>query len=261
MVGKSRLHGKEALTFDDILLLPAESKVLPKETELKTPFCKGIKLNIPLVSAAMDTVTESRTAIAMARQGGIGIIHKNLGSELQAAEVKKVKRSEFLIVSNPVCVRPDDKLSDVFRVRKRQGVSSFPVVDGKKLVGILTRRDTLFEVNTSKKVSEIMTKKVVSIDHKPSIDEAKEILHKYRIEKLPIVDSRGHLIGMLTATDINKQEKFPESSKDKSGSLLVGAAVGTSDNQRIGKLIEADIDVIVVDRIWHSTCCRKCCNT
>ncbi len=247
MVGKSRLHGKEALTFDDILLLPAESKVLPKETELKTPFCKGIKLNIPLVSAAMDTVTESRTAIAMARQGGIGIIHKNLGPELQAAEVKKVKRSEFLIVSNPVCVRPDDKLSDVFRVRKRQGVSSFPVVDGKKLVGILTRRDTLFEVNTSKKVSEIMTKKVVSIDHKPSIDEAKEILHKYRIEKLPIVDSRGHLIGMLTATDINKQEKFPESSKDKSGSLLVGAAVGTSDNQRIGKLIEADIDVIVVD--------------
>jgi len=247
MVGESDLQGKQALTFDDILLLPGASSVLPGQVGLKTRFSKKLSLNIPLVSAAMDTVTESRTAIAIARQGGIGVIHKNLEVEEQIAEVTKVKRSEFLIVSNPICVSPNDPLEKVFSFRREKGIGSFPVVENQKLVGILTQRDLMFESDASKRVVDFMTKKVVSIDHVPKIDEAKEILHKHRIEKLPIVDKKGHLTGMLTATDIRKQEQFPLASKDKKGSLIVAAAVGPSDDKRISALIEADVDAIVVD--------------
>ena len=238
---------KEALTFDDILLVPGPSKVLPKDVGLKTRFSKGLHLNIPLVSAAMDTVTESKTAVAIARQGGIGVIHKNLDAEAQASEVQKVKRSEFLIVSNPVCVNPGDSLKRVIELKAASGVGSFPVLEGQKLVGVLTRRDMAFESDLSKKVSEFMTRDVVSIDHEPGVDEAKEILHKHRIEKLPIVDSKGHLKGMLTATDIMKQEKYPFSAKDKKGQLIVGAAVGPNDSERVQKLVEASVDVVVVD--------------
>ncbi len=247
MVGKDILHVKEALTFDDVLLVPGSSKILPKDVNLNTRLSKKLKINIPLVSAAMDTVTESQTAIAIAREGGIGIIHKNLNAEQQSAEVSKVKRSEFLIVSNPLCVSPDNSLQQVFELQKAKGIGSFPVVKNGKLVGILTQRDLSFESDFSKKVLELMTKDVVSIDHKPSIDEAKEILHKYRIEKLPIIDSSGKITGMLTATDIRKQELYPNAAKDKKGQLVVGAAVGVNDRERIGKLIEAGVDTIVVD--------------
>jgi len=247
MVGKQDKGAKQALTFEDVLLVPGPSDVLPNETDLKTRFSKNLKINIPLVSAAMDTVTESRTAIEIARQGGLGIIHKNLSVEAQAAEVKKVKRSEFLIVSNPITVAPDDSLETVFRLRKQYSIEGFPVLRNKKLVGILTSRDLMFEKRPEKKVSDFMTRKVVSIDHEPGLDEAKEILHKHRIEKLPIVDSKGGLAGMLTATDIRKQEKFPNSAKDKKGRLIVGAAIGPKDEKRIARLIEEDVDTIVVD--------------
>jgi IMP dehydrogenase len=247
MVGKSSLQGKKSLTFDDILLVPGESKVLPKDVSLKTRFSKNLSINIPLVSAAMDTVTESRTAIAIAREGGIGVIHKNFSIEEQAAEATKVKRSEFLIVSNPVCVSPNDTLEKVFSLRREKGVGSFPVVEGQKLVGILTKRDIRFEQDPSKRVSEMMTKKVVSVNHEPSIDEAKELLHKHRIEKLPIVDKKGRITGLLTDADIRKQAQFPISSKDKKGRLMVAAAVGPSDDARVKALIEADVDALVVD--------------
>ncbi len=240
-------NGKQALTFDDILLVPGASNVLPKDANLKTRITKKLKINIPLVSAAMDTVTESKIAIAIAREGGIGIIHKNLDAESQASEVNKVKRSEFLIVSNPLCINPTDSLQKVFELQKTNGIGSFPVIKNNKLVGIVTQRDIAFESDFAKKVSEIMTKDVISINHKPSADEAKEILHKYRIEKLPIVNKKGEITGMLTATDIRKQELFPTSAKDKKGRLLVGAAVGVNDVARIEKLIETDVDVLVVD--------------
>ena len=240
-------NGKQALTFDDILLVPGASKVLPKDAILETRITKKLKINIPLVSAAMDTVTESRTAIAIAREGGIGIIHKNLDAESQAATVNKVKRSEFLIVSNPLCISPTDSLQKVFELQKTKGIGSFPVIKNNKLVGIVTQRDLAFESNLARKVSEIMTKNVISINHEPTADEAKEILHKHRIEKLPIVNKKGEISGMLTATDIRKQELFPNSAKDKKGRLLVGAAVGVNDIARIEKLIETDVDVLVVD--------------
>lgn len=239
--------GKEALTFDDILLVPGPSNVLPKDAVLKTRFSKRLKINIPVVSAAMDTVTEAMTAIAIAREGGLGIIHKNLGIEEQAVEVSKVKRSEFLIVSNPLCISPDDTLAKVFEIQRTKGIGSFPVVQNQRLVGILTQRDLAFETNPGKKVATLMTKEVISIDHEPNVDEAKEILHKHRIEKLPIVNGKGMLVGMLTATDIRKQEMFPYATKDKKGQLVVGAAVGVKDEARIGRLVDAGVDAIVVD--------------
>ena len=247
MVGKSSLQGIKALTFDDILLVPGESEVLPKDVSLKTRFSKNIKVNIPLVSAAMDTVTESSTAIAIAREGGIGVIHKNFSIEGQVAQATKVKRSEFLIVSNPICVSPNDTLEKIFSFRREKGIGSFPVVENHKLVGIITKRDLRFESSSSKRVSELMTKKVVSVDHEPSIDEAKELLHKHRIEKLPIVDKKGCITGLLTDSDIRKQAQFPISSKDKKGRLLVAAAVGPRDDERVKALIEADVDAVVLD--------------
>ncbi len=238
---------KPAFTFDDVLLVPASSNILPNQASLKTNFSKNISLNIPLASAAMDTVTESRTAIAIAREGGIGVIHKNLSAEAQAKEVSKVKRSEFLVVSNPVCISPDDPLSKVFDLHRTKGIGSFPVVRQEKLVGILTQRDLMFVENQNQKVSDYMTRKVISVDHSPTADEAKEVLHKHRIEKLPIVDKKGRLSGLLTATDIRKQEKFPNSAKDKKGSLIVAAAVGPKDDERIEKLLKAGVDAVVLD--------------
>ncbi|MBN2067812.1 MAG: IMP dehydrogenase [Candidatus Diapherotrites archaeon] len=247
MAGKKSVSGNIALAFDDVLLLPGKSGVLPKDANLQTRLSKKVKLNIPLLSAAMDTVTESKTAIAMARQGGLGVIHKNMNAERQAAEVKKVKRSEFLIVKNPICVKPNDSLEKILELKHNTKISSFPVVQEKKLVGIITTRDMLFETDFRKKASEIMTKDIVTVDHEPSVEEAKEILHKHRVEKLPIVDGQGQVAGMVTVTDIRKQEKFPNSAKDKAGRLIAAAAVGPNDDERVERLLSVEADAIVVD--------------
>jgi len=246
MAGKNN-SPELALTFDDVLLLPGASDILPKDVNLQTRLSKRIKLNIPLLSAAMDTVTESETAIAIARQGGLGVVHRNMGIEEQAAEVEKVKRSEFLIIKNPICVQPNDSLEKIMQLVKATKVKSFPVTEAGKIVGIITSRDMLFETDLRKKAADIMTKEVITIDHEPSVEEAKALLHKHRVEKLPIVDKGKRLVGMLTATDIRKQEKFPEAAKDKAGRLMVAAAVGPSDDERVEKLLAVDVDAIFID--------------
>ncbi len=238
---------KKGLTFDDILLLPAKSNVLPRDVSLHTKLTKRIELNIPLVSAAMDTVTEANTAIAIAREGGIGIIHKNMSPAKQAEEVAKVKRSESLIVRNPLTVNPKMTLSEIIQLKEKYGYSSFPVVEKGKLVGMLTKRDFRFESNPKKKVSELMTKNVISVEKGISLKEAKKILQRHKIEKLPIVSKDGKLKGLITSTDIEKREKYPNAVKDKKGRLLVGAAVGPKDDERVELLLERDCDVIVID--------------
>jgi len=242
--------GQTALSFDDILLVPGASKVLPKEALLKTRLTKKIPLNIPLVSSAMDTVTESRAAIALAREGGIGIIHRNMGKEKQAEEVAKVKRAEFFIVQNPVTLQENDSLGKIFEIREKSGIGSFPVLDSEgKLVGIVTHRDLWSETKPEKKVSELMTKDLVTVEKIVSMEEAKKILHEHKIEKLPIVDSEGKLKGLITANDIESKEKYPNALKDKDGRLLAGAAIGPSSKEfeRLEKLVEAETDVIVLD--------------
>ncbi len=238
---------KKGLTFDDILLLPAKSNVLPRDVSLHTKLTKRIELNIPLVSAAMDTVTEANTAIAIAREGGIGIIHKNMSPAKQAEEVAKVKRSESLIVRNPLTVNPKMTLSEIIQLKEKYGYSSFPVVEKGKLVGMLTKRDFRFESNPKKKVSELMTKNVISVEKGISLKEAKKILQRHKIEKLPIVSKDGKLKGLITSTDIEKREKYPNAVKDKKGRLLVGAAVGPKDDERVELLLERDCDIIVID--------------
>ncbi len=242
------MEEKLGLTFDDILLVPAFSRVLPAEVDLKTFFTKKIKINIPLVSAAMDTVTESKTAIALAQQGGIGVIHRNLSIERQKEEVEKVKNMEFWIINNPVTAKPTDTLSNLFGLSEKTGLHSFPVVDGTRLVGIVTSRDLLFEDNLDKKVSELMTKKlIVTIDHEPTPEEARQILHDNRIEKLPIVDKKGNLAGLVTIKDIKNRQRFPNALKDKRGRLMVAAAIGPKDVERAKALVEADVDALVID--------------
>ncbi len=235
------------LTFDDILLVPAFSQTLPKEVELQTYFTKKIRINIPLVSAAMDTVTESRTAIALAQQGGIGVIHRNCSIERQSAEVEKVKHFEFWIINNPVTIKPSDRLSTIWNLAAEHDLHSFPVVEGKKLIGIVTSRDLMFEENSEKTAQEIMTKKLVTIDHEPSVEEAKKILHENRIEKLPIVDKSNNLVGLVTITDIENKQRFPFALKDKNGRLMVAAAIGPKDLVRAKALVEAEVDAIVID--------------
>lgn len=238
---------KMGLTFDDVLLIPRASSVLPHEVSLKTHLTKKLTMNIPLLSAAMDTVTEFKTGIVMAQHGGIGIIHRNMTPEQQAEQVEKVKRSEVWVISDPSTVSPDDTLEKVFELKSRHNFSSFPVVSNGKLVGIITNRDIAFEKNLNRKVREIMTKDLVTVDKAVSMEKAKEILHKHRIEKLPVVDSNGKLKGLITITDIDKSEKNPNALKDKKGRLVVGAAVGPLDIKRVEKLVEAETDVIVVD--------------
>ncbi|MDD5529653.1 MAG: IMP dehydrogenase [bacterium] len=242
---------KEGLTFDDVLLVPNASDILPADVSLTTQFTSKIKLSIPIVSAAMDTVTESKMAIALAKAGGIGIIHKNISIDEQAKEVEKVKRHESEIVEDPITVNPHDNLQDVRQLMEKYHISGFPVVDNKgRLVGILTKRDIRFETNLSKSVSKMMTKeKLITLKYGTPIKEAINLLNQYKIEKLPVIDKNRILKGLITLKDITQKEIFPYSTTDKSGRLRVGAAVGTAQNtlDRARALVECGCDAIVVD--------------
>ncbi len=241
----------EGLTFDDILLLPAESKVLPRQTDITSYLTPEIKLNIPFLSAAMDTVTESKMAIAMAVQGGIGIIHKNLSIERQAEEVDKVKRSESGMIHKPITLKPDKTIEDALELMAKYRISGIPIVDNNnKLIGILTNRDLRFEPNIKQKVWDVMTKEnLITAPKGTTLEKAEKILQKYRIEKLPVVDKEGILHGLITFKDIAKKKKFPNACKDHLGRLRVGAAVGVSADtmDRVNALIDSHVDVIVVD--------------
>jgi IMP dehydrogenase len=242
---------KEALTFDDVLLVPNYSEVLPTQVDVRTKLTKRITLNIPIMSAAMDTVTEAELAIAIAREGGIGIIHKNMTIEEQAEEVDKVKRSESGMIVNPVTVRPDQTIAEAEALMRKYKISGLPVTNEEgKLVGIITNRDIRFVKDFSKKIREVMTKEnLKTVPVGTTLEEAKEILQKYKIEKLPVVDENGYLKGLITIKDIEKKEKYPNACKDELGRLMVGAAVGVGDEavRRAEALIEAGVDVIVID--------------
>jgi IMP dehydrogenase len=238
------------LTFDDVLLVPAESAVLPKDIDVSTRLTERIRLNIPLVSAAMDTVTESRTAIAMAQEGGIGIIHRNLSVWAQAAEVEKVKKFESGMITDPITVAPDQKISDAQDIMNKYGISGLPVVKNGRLVGILTNRDLRFEKRLDRKVSEVMTKdNLVTVRPGVDLDEAKELLHQHRIEKLLVVDDKRELKGLITVKDIEKKIQYPNACKDERGRLRVGAAVGVGADweERVECLVRAGVDIIAVD--------------
>ena len=241
---------KEGLTFDDVLLIPQASSVLPNEVCLKTQLTNKIKLNLPLISAAMDTVTESRMAIAMAREGGLGIIHKNMSIEEQASHVDKVKRSEHGVITDPFFLAPDNLVKDAVALMERYRISGVPITKNGKLVGILTNRDLRFESNYEQPISNIMTKEgLVTAPVGTSLADAQKILGKHRIEKLPIVDEEGNLKGLITIKDIEKSIQYPNSARDENGRLLVGAAVGTGGNtlERISALVDARVDLIAID--------------
>ena len=240
----------EGITFDDVLLVPAYSEVTPNQVSLKTNLTKKIKLNIPMMSAGMDTVTEHRMAIAMARQGGIGVIHKNMSIEQQADEVDKVKRSEYGVITDPFSLTAEHTLQDADDLMAKFRISGVPITEGKKLIGILTNRDLKFEEDFTKKIKESMTtKNLVTAKEGITLEEAKKILAKARVEKLPIVDDDFNLKGLITIKDIEKAIKYPLSAKDEKGRLLCGAAVGITANlmERVDALVKAKVDVIVVD--------------
>lgn len=239
-----------ALTFDDVLLLPDKSKVLPREVDISTFLTKKIRLNIPLLSAPMDTVTESRLAIALAQEGGIGIIHKNLSVEEQAYEVDKVKRSESGMIVDPITMSPDQRIAEALGIMSKYRISGIPITQGKKLVGILTNRDLRFETNLNKRVSDLMTKdNLITVPEGTTLDQSVKLLHNNRIEKLLVVDKKYNLKGLITIKDIEKRKKYPFACKDKLGRLMVGAAVGIASDmkERVESLINAGVDVIVVD--------------
>ena len=240
----------DGITFDDVLLVPQYSEVIPNQVDLSTNLTKKIKLHIPMMSAGMDTVTESRMAIAMARQGGIGVIHKNMSIERQAEEVDKVKRSEYGVITDPFYLSPEHTLADANDLMAKYRISGVPITEGKKLVGIITNRDLKFETDFSKKIKESMTSEgLITAREGVTLDEAKEILGKARKEKLPIVDEEGNLKGLITIKDIEKQIKYPNSAKDKDGRLVCAAAVGVTANilDRVKVLVEAKVDAIVID--------------
>lgn len=240
-----------ALTFDDVLIAPALSEVHPNDVDLGTVLCRGIEMNVPLVSAAMDTVTESRLAIAMAQAGGVGVIHKNLSIEAQAAEVDKVKRSEAGMIVDPVTMRPEQKIREALEVMAHYKISGVPVTDdGGHLVGILTNRDLRFEVDLDKRIDELMTSRnLITVPEGTTLDEAKTLLHEHKIEKLLVVDRDGNLKGLITVKDIQKAIKYPLACKDELGRLRVGAAVGAAGDllDRARALIDAKVDFLVLD--------------
>lgn len=242
----------EGLTFDDVLLIPAYSEVLPGDVDTSTWLTKRIRLNVPLVSAAMDTVTEARMAIAIAREGGFGVIHKNLGIEEQAGEVDKVKRSESGIIVDPIYLHPNDSVQDALDLMARYRISGVPIVNGEgRLVGILTNRDLVFEENFDQPIENVMTKEnLVTAPVGTTLEEAKRILHKHRIEKLPLVDENFHLKGLITIKDIEKARQYPNAAKDEKGRLRVGAAIGTRPediDERAPELVKAGVDALVLD--------------
>lgn len=241
---------KECLTFDDVLLLPRRSSVLPKDVDISSHLTRKIKLNCPLVSAPMDTVTEAGLAIALAQEGGIGIIHKNLSIEDQVNEVDKVKRSVSGMIVDPITMSPNQRISEALEVMKKYEISGIPITEGKKLVGILTNRDLRFETDLNKKISDLMTKeKLITVPVGTTLEQSKELLHKNRIEKLLVVDKEGNLKGLITIKDIEKSRKYPFAAKDSLGRLIVGAAVGISADrkEKVKALVKAGVDVIVVD--------------
>jgi IMP dehydrogenase len=241
----------EGFTFDDVLLVPRKSDVLPSAVDLRTRLTRKIELNIPLVSAAMDTVTEASLAIAMAREGGIGVIHKNMSPQTQADEVDRVKRSESAIISKPYTLPPTARIADALLLMRERGISGIPIVEDQKLVGIVTHRDLRFERDETLRVSAVMTPKerLVTAPVGTPLEEAESILQKHRIEKLLLVDEHGHLAGLITVKDIQKRLQFPNACKDENGRLRVGAAVGVKADtfERLALLTEAGVDVIVVD--------------
>lgn len=240
----------EAVTYDDVLLVPAKSQVLPREADVRTKLSRHIELNIPILSAAMDTVTESEMAIALAREGGIGIIHKNLPIEQQAHEVDRVKRSESGMIRDPITLSPESKVSQALELMRKYSISGIPIVQHESLIGILTNRDLRFEPNLDLVVSKVMTNgSLITAPVGTTLEEAEVILQKHRIEKLPVVDKNGKLKGLITFKDIQKKKRHPNACKDKLGRLRVGAAVGvTSDTlERVAALVEVGVDVIVVD--------------
>ncbi|NCA92073.1 IMP dehydrogenase [bacterium] len=241
---------KEGLTFDDVLLIPQHSKVLPKDVKLSTKLAKGITLQIPILSAAMDTVTESAMAIAMAREGGLGFIHKNLSIDDQAEMVDRVKRSESGVITDPFYLSPEHKVSDALALMKKFHISGVPITEGKKLVGILTNRDLRFETNYDQPIGNVMTKNNLIVGKVgTTLLDAQKILGQHRIEKLPLVDEEFNLRGLITIKDIEKNIQYPNSAKDSQGRLLVGAAIGSGKNMfdRVKALVEADVDIVTLD--------------
>ncbi|EQB86933.1 IMP dehydrogenase [Clostridium punense] len=241
---------KQAYTFDDVLLVPNKSDVLPKDVKLVTNLTKKIKLNLPLISAGMDTVTEAKMAIAMAREGGIGVIHKNMSIEAQASEVDRVKRQENGVIKDPFSLSKDKTIEEALGLMAKYRISGVPVTENGKLVGIITNRDTVFETDYSKKISEVMTSEgLITALEGTTIEEAKELLRKHKIEKLPLVDKDFNLKGLITIKDIEKAVKYPNAAKDERGRLLCGAAVGVTKDLmiRVDALVKAHVDVITVD--------------
>jgi IMP dehydrogenase len=239
----------EALTFDDVLLVPQQTRILPHETDLRTRLTRDIYLNIPLLSSAMDTVTEARTAITMAQEGGIGVIHRNLSPERQAIEVERVKKYESGMIVNPIDMHPDQVLAEAQEVMEKRNISGVPIVENDALVGILTNRDLRFEKRLQMKIRDVMTKDLITAPEGTSLEQAIEILHEHRIEKLPVVDKDGRLKGLITIKDIEKARRYPDSSKDTMGRLLVGAAIGVSEDreERVERLLRAGVDILFVD--------------
>lgn len=241
---------KEALTFDDVLLEPAKSDVLPSEVSISTRLTRNIPLNIPLLSAAMDTVTDSRMAIAMAQQGGMGIIHKNMTIEDQSDEVDRVKRSESGMIVNPITMSPEQKIHEAMEVMKKYSISGVPITSDGKLVGILTNRDLRFETRLNKKISELMTKdNLITVPVGTTLEKAQSLLHRHKVEKLPVVDGKYRLKGLITVKDIQKKIAYPDACKDSLGRLRVGAAVGATGDflERAETLVRAGVDVIAID--------------
>ena len=250
MVDFQEKFGKEGLTFDDVLLVPGESDVLPREVDTSTKLTARISLNIPLMSAGMDTVTEARLAIAMAREGGIGVIHKNLPIEAQAGEVDKVKRSESGVIVDPIYLSPDHSVRDALEIMARYRISGVPITEHGRLVGILTNRDLAFEEDLDQPVSNVMTSEnLITAPVGTTLEEAKAILHKHKIEKLPLVDDKYLLKGLITIKDIKKAIQYPNAAKDQQGRLRVAAAVGVGADlaERAAALVEAGVDALVVD--------------
>ena len=241
---------KQAYTFDDVLLVPNKSEVLPNEVSLKTKLTKSITLNIPLMSASMDTVTESKMAIAIAREGGIGIIHKNMTIEEQAREVDRVKRQENGVITDPISLTANHTVNEALDLMAQYRISGVPVTEGSKLVGIITNRDIVFETDYTKKISEVMTKApLVTSKEGTSLEEALQILRQHKIEKLPLVDDDNNLKGLITIKDIEKAKAFPNAAKDAKGRLLCGASVGITKDmmERVDALAKAQVDVITLD--------------